>query len=234
MNLYVDVRNKRLSSCSPKYEAAEASIAFRPSRVERLREIVHNEEEERKMMKSVNMARIGFARIDLFEWPEDRLVFGRWNACPIVPGQVSKFAKAMKRVINRHLPANAIPVIVKRNQLAEGLQLPEAEESMDSQALPLLTPSSVKGALSAAGGQHRKLALERTYEEHESAITKLGEKLAKLTKAKDGSVRVLTEAQEETKKSIKEEISTLRLTLTDFGSWIIALFDEGTPSLLRW
>lgn len=182
----------------------------------------------------VQHASLGFGRIDVFAWEDDRKKFQLWNPRPLVQREVNKLLTSFKPGVFGLRPTNAFPVIVSQAQLGNYEPVKDGLNKPDS--IPLLSPETIQGPLRFASGQHRMVALDLYRQELLHHVEYLRNPPQPKTKKQwqskkteegrndgDGEATEALTVPKDVARKINEDMNLL----SSIGMWLVQLFDEG-------
>jgi hypothetical protein len=162
--------------------------------------------------KLINDALLGYAKIDLLHM---RLTFGHWNSREIDHAEVKKFVASMKtgKGFIRYTTETMVPLAISKS--AVDLTSLSAEPGLGEDILLDLVLKDQQATVYAAGGQHRRAALQVFERELMKQIAALGKKIKA---AKDAAPLKASEEQ-------------LMADLAAIGLWGVAVYDLGEPAM---
>ena len=169
---------------------------------------------------------VGYAWMDTLDSDKWKLEFGRWNDRPVNQNEVTKLVQSFKGGLLRMAPENAMPAIIKKSHLVNGVDFYPKDIKLDQPngGLPELNVSAVARTLGMFGGQHRREALCRLACDLRKTIEMNGEKIVEKQEALK---RSLDEEKAIELKSLKEEKADAEVDLKTIRYWAVALYDDG-------
>jgi hypothetical protein len=162
--------------------------------------------------KLTKAALLGYAKVDFLAL---QVRFGRWNSRRVDTAEVRRVADSMRtgRGIIRYLTKTMVPLVVRPDEIDRAAL--SQNEGTGADDLPFLSVLKSDSVILAAGGQHRRLALELLRED-------LRKEINGLTRGPNGQ-------DEEVQRRVKE----LKGDLVGLGFWGVAVYDFGVWSSLR-
>jgi hypothetical protein len=116
-----------------------------------------------------------------FRTPPAKLIFGKWNNRPVTEKHVKQLLGSMKKQgVRAFNPANRIPLIVEKGDLASNCVTRDTTLGSEVPMLELSEAGKGKGGISAAGGQHRWYAWKMAFDQGRSNIQKIEGQLSGL------------------------------------------------------
>ena len=193
MSLQLDLTNVTLNA-----DAVAATVAWN-------NELIHS-------------ALLGYAKVDFLKL---KVQFGRWNPRRVDPAEVKRMADSMRtgRGLIRYTTATMVPLVMQKDQVDLDNLYRSSDPPSGADILPALILTDSAKPIFAAGGQHRRAALEALFADLHKQITAL-------TKKAKG---IKDEAQRHAQES---EIEELTKELAGLGFWGVAIYDYGKFSLL--
>ena len=163
-----------------------------------------------------NRALLGYAKVDFLQL---HVQFGHWNVRKVEQVEVKRVADSMKtgRGVIRYTLNTMVPLVVRKGQVDVSSLAKEPGSGAD--ILPTLNILDDSSPIYAAGGQHRRFALELWKADLEKEVIALAGKL---------------EAQDEDGRTeLQKQLRSLKGELVGLGLWGVVVYDYGAQSLHR-
>jgi hypothetical protein len=177
---------------------------------------------DRELDGQVKRCFLGYARGRVLGGPYE-LEFGRWNPRALDVTQAKKLADNMvKTDIRGFRASSAIPIIVRRSDLAVELDVREDALSNPGQLPELLFTQGRGHRVTAAGGRHRHAALKLLVKQYDEDIKRGAERLAVLERKKGGKDEDLEE-----RNGVFARLKDIKERRQILDRWAFAVYDEG-------
>jgi hypothetical protein len=156
-------------------------------------------------------ALLGYAKLDYLNTD---MTYGRWNVREIDPIEVRKFVMSMRtgKGLVRYAEDTVVPIAIQKSAI--DLDSLSSELQMGSDTLSELVLLDEDATIIAAGGQHRRAALEVFRAEYIAEITALDKKIKGIQDAAVAAPFV-------------KEVEELKAQLAGLGFWGVAVYDYG-------
>jgi hypothetical protein len=159
----------------------------------------------------IESALLGYAKVDFLLL---NVEFGQWNIRKVESSEVRGLADSMRtgRGLIRYTTKTMVPLVVRPGQVATDELLPDPGKGGD--ILPFLNVLDKSNTIFAAGGQHRRQALELWAQDLTKSIIALTAKI-ETTKEVSDTAR------------LQEEVDSAKRELKGLGYWGVAIYDYG-------